>query len=346
MSDIESTKQTRRLQLTGGSTYTLSIPKNWIDDLELKIGDNITLIKNLNKTLTILPKLQDDDPSTSCIISISNKDTDEAIRRKIIAIYLSGFKTIKIKAKGMEILPNPVKIIRELVRSSLIGTEIIESNQNSLTFQVLTQLPQLSFDVALKRMYLMAISIHREAMDAFAKADSKLAEDVIRMDDEVDRFSLYMMRSLNLASQDGRVLLEVGLKKPSDCLGYRTVIKCIERIADHGVLIAKRIKFLESPMKGNLLKSITQLSEKSIEAFNNSITSLTKKDFFLAEKIAEQISNVIENEKQLMDSLHESSKNSTVIKFILEDIRRTAEYSRDIAEVVMDENIQNVISEA
>ena len=56
--------------------------------------------------------------------------------------------------------------------------------------------------------------------------------------------------------------------------------------------------------------------------------------------------NVIENEKQLMDSLHESSKNSTVIKFILEDIRRTAEYSRDIAEVVMDENIQNVISEA
>src|SRR3989344_5071394 len=51
---------------------------------------------------------------------------------------------------------------------------------------------------------------------------------------------LYMMRSLNLASQDGRVLLEVGLKKPSDCLGYRTVIKCIERIADHGVLIAKR----------------------------------------------------------------------------------------------------------
>jgi hypothetical protein len=35
-----------------------------------------------------------------------------------------------------------------------------------------------------------------------------------------------------------------------------------------------------------------------------------------------------------------------VIKFVLEDIRRTAEYSRDIAEVVMDENIQNVISEA
>ena len=33
----------------------------------------------------------------------------------------------------------------------------------------------------------------------------------------------------------------VGLEKPSDCLGYRTAVKCVERIADHGVLIAKKI---------------------------------------------------------------------------------------------------------
>jgi phosphate uptake regulator len=182
-------------------------------------------------------------------------------------------------------------------------------------------------------------------MSAFAKAETALAEDVIKMDDEVDRFSVYMMRSLNLAAQDGRILLEVGLKKPSDCLGYRTVIKCIERIADHGVLIAKRIKFLEPPIKGSLLKNIVQLSEKSLDAFNNSILSLTKKDYLLAEKIAEQISDIINEEKNLMDSLQESARNAIVVKFVLEDIRRIAEYSRDIAEVVMDENISSVITE-
>jgi len=218
LQSVESTKQTRRLQLTGGSTYTLSIPKDWIDELELKTGDNVTIIKNLNKTLTLLPKVQDEAQSSLFVVPTNNKDTDEAIRRKIIATYLSGFKTIKIKSKGMEILPNHAKIIRDLIRTSLIGTEIIESDPTSITFQVLTQLPQLSFEIALKRMYLISTNIQREAMSAFAKAETALAEDVIKMDDEVDRFSLYMMRSLNLAAQDGRILLEVGLKKPSDCL--------------------------------------------------------------------------------------------------------------------------------
>lgn len=345
MQSVESTKQTRRLQLTGGSTYTLSIPKDWIDELELKTGDNVTIIKNLNKTLTLLPIVQDEAQSSLCVVPTNNKDTDEAIRRKIIATYLSGFKTIKIKSKGMEILPNHAKIIRDLIRTSLIGTEIIESDPTSITFQVLTQLPQLSFEIALKRMYLISTNIQREAMSAFAKAETALAEDVIKMDDEVDRFSLYMMRSLNLAAQDGRILLEVGLKKPSDCLGYRNVIKCIERIADHGVLIAKRIKFLEPPIKGRLLKNIVQLSEKSLDAFNNSILSLTKKDYLLAEKIAEQISDIINEEKNLMDSLQELGRNAIVVKFVLEDIRRIAEYSKDIAEVVMDENISSVITE-
>ena len=46
-----------------------------------------------------------------------------------------------------------------------------------------------------------------------------------------------------------------------------------------------------------------------------------------------------------MDSLQESARNAIVVKFVLEDIRRIAEYSRDIAEVVMDENISSVITE-
>jgi hypothetical protein len=45
-----------------------------------------------------------------------------------------------------------------------------------------------------------------------------------------------------------------------------------------------------------------------------------------------------------MSNLKEST-NSSVIKFVLEDIRRTIEYSTDIAEVVINENIRSVISE-
>ena len=46
-----------------------------------------------------------------------------------------------------------------------------------------------------------------------------------------------------------------------------------------------------------------------------------------------------------MDSL-KSENNTGIIKLILEDIRRTAEYSRDISEIVIDETVQSVIEES
>ena len=236
-------------------------------------------------------------------------------------------------------------MIKDLARLTLIGTEIIESNSESIILQVLTRLPDLSFDVALKRMYLMASNMHREAIEAFSNVDKTSSESIVNMDDEVDRFSLYMLRNLNLALKDAQAMLEIGFKEPSACLGYRTVVRSIERIADHAALIAKRTKFLEPPINKKLLIEISKLSKDSLLVFENSIVALSKRDYQLAEQVATQTARVVEKEKNLMDSMNESSKNSTVIKFVLEDIRRTAEYSSDISEVVIDENIQSVISE-
>jgi len=49
--------------------------------------------------------------------------------------------------------------------------------------------------------------------------------------------------------------------------------------------------------------------------------------------------------QQIMKKIKDSDKNATTIKFVLEDLRRISEYSGDIAEVSIDENIQNIISE-
>lgn len=340
-------KQKRRLQFVGGATYSLSLPKKWVDELQIKTGDNVTIVKNSNKSLTIFPDVDEKDiiSSTIGIATISQNDSNESIRRKIIAMYLAGYYTIEIRAKGFKIQLNHARIIKDLARLTLIGTEIIESNSESIKLQILTRLPDLSFDIALRRMYLMASNMHQEAIEAFSNVDKISSESIVNMDDEVDRFGLYMLRNLNLALKDAKAMLEIGLKEPSACLGYRTVIRSIERIADHAALIAKRTKFLEPPINKNLLDEVSKLSKDSLLVFENSISALSKKDYQLAEKVVTQTEKVVEKEKILMDDMKESLKNSTVIKFVLENIRRTAEYSSDIAEVVIDENIQSVITE-
>lgn len=340
MSEI---KQIRRLQLTGGSTYTVSIPKTWIDELQLKKNSSVTLVKNLNHSITLFQEEQNKKNSATALIG--KNDSKESIRRKIIAMYLSGYKTIEIKTKGLEITSTHRGTIRDLVRTTLMGTEIIEASSEKITLQVLTQLAQLSFDVALKRMYITATNMHQEAIEALNERDSEHAEEVIKMDDEVDRFSLYLLRNLNLSLENAEVLLDSGLKKPSDCLGYRTVVKCVERIADHAGLIAKKIKYLDSPIDKKILKEIEQISKESLIVFENSITALSKRDYDMAEKVASSVTKVIEKEKKLMDSL-KADDNIAIIKLILEDIRRTAEYSRDISEIAIDETVQSVIEES
>lgn len=344
MQSLEDTKQTRRIQISGGSTYTISLPKKWIDELGIKNGDNMTIIKNANKSMTLFPGLDTEKPAKKAVLTISQKDSDESIRRKIVALYLTGHKTIQITSKGVKILSEHSRLIKDLVRKSMIGTEIVESDSESITIQILTRLPELTFDIALKRMYLMTANMHREAIDALKKFSVEDGEEVARMDDEVDRFSLYMMRTLIMAIQNASMLYDVGLEQPSDCLNYRIVISRIERIADHAALIAKRIKFLKEPLDSKILKEIESLSNEALSCFESAILALTKKDHTLAEKVATNIVSVVEKEKELVYSMRES-KNSTAIKFILEDIRRTVEYSNDIVEVVVNETIHNMISE-
>ncbi|HMK32107.1 MAG TPA: PhoU domain-containing protein, partial [Nitrosopumilaceae archaeon] len=138
---------------------------------------------------------------------------------------------------------------------------------------------------------------------------------------------------------------DIGLQKPSDCISYRIVVKSIERVADHAVSIASRVKFLKSTLEPTLIQKITKLSEESLKVFEDSIAALNKRDYILADAVAQNACRIAEKEKEFTDSLEESKKYSSVIKFVLEDIRRTAEYSSDIAEAVINETVQDVISE-
>jgi phosphate uptake regulator len=342
---IENTRQTRKIQLSGGSTYIISLPKDWIEELKIKVGENITIVKNSNQSLTLFPREQEDKKNTIAVIYSSQKDSGDSVKRKIIAAYLAGYKTIQIKTKGMKISSEHSRSVRELIRLSMIGTEIVESNSEAMTIQILTRLPELSFETALKRMYLMATNMVKESIESLEEADTSHADAVINMDDEVDRFGLYMRRNLVLAVGNENILRDMGLKRPSDCLEYRTIVSKIERIGDHASLIAKRIKFIEEKIDPKIIIKIKKLSEKALEVFEEAITAVQNHDFQKGENVAEKVSKVIEEEKEIMSKIKEGEKNATVIKFVLEDLRRIAEYSSDIAEVAIDENIHSIISE-
>ena len=338
-------RDVRKVQFTGRSTYVLSLPKKWIEEMRLKAGDQVTLVRELDNSLSIIPIFTGTRESLNEVTTfVSPSESGNTLRRKVVSMYLAGYNIIHLKIKSGRMNPILRDAVRELVRCNLVGTEMIADASDNITLQVLLSLPELSVNTAIRRMYLIASSMHKDAMSALAELNYELAKEVIRSDDEVDRFSLYVFRNLVMAMQNGRVLREMGLKKPSDCLSYRVAVKSIERIADHACSIADKAITLKDKIPKDSLQKIDKMSQLALTVLNDSVEALLRRDYQLADKTVDNAKNIRTLEDEVLKAVEKDKvRDPANIKLALEDIRRTAEYASDIAEAAMNETIDEVI---
>lgn len=333
------------MQFTGRSTYVLSLPKKWIEEMHLHAGDQVTLARELDNSLSVVPVAPGSSDSLSeATAIILPSEGSSTLKRKVVSMYLAGYNIIHLKLKMGRINPALRDAVREVVRRNLVGTEMIADASDNITLQVLLSLPELSVNTAIRRMYLIASSMHKDAMSALSELNYELAKEVIKSDDEVDRFSLYVLRNLVMATQNGRVLREVGLKNPSDCLSYRVAVKSIERVADHACGIADKAARLKDRIPRDSLQKIERMSHLALMVLGDSVEALLRRDYHLADKTVDNAENIHKLEDDTIAAVEKDRvRDLASIKLALEDIRRTAEYASDIAEAAMNETIDEVI---
>lgn len=315
----------------------------------LKAGDPVTIVRGANNYLSIIPSASRTpnliDEANSIVLST---ESSNSIKRKVVSMYLAGYNLMNLKSKTGRILPSQRDAVREVVRRNLVGTEIIADASELITIQVLLSLPELSINTAVRRMFLIAAAMHRDAMLSLAELNHEMAETVIKSDDEVDRFSLYILRNLVIATQNERILQDIGLRKPSDCLSYRVAVKSIERIADHASGIADKCITIKDKIDKNILQEIESMSKRSLALITDSVEAFLRRDYSLADSIVDKANDtrLVENGVlSHIENIESSSSGSEAlnIKLILEDIRRTAEHASDIAEAALNQTIRSVI---
>jgi phosphate uptake regulator len=340
--------ESRKLQLTGGSTYTISLPKSWITQNQLEKNSTLHVKPEEDGSLSILPpNLIKQERPQEAYIQASPKDQPDQIIRKTVSTYLVGYNIMHIKAKDEQQLSSKQRtVLKIFARDMLVGTEIVTDTPAELTLQVLLSYPELSVQSALRRMSIITASMHKDAINALQNLDHSLAKDVVTGDNEVDRFNLYIVRQLKTAIQNPRIIQEIGLSNARDCLGYRLVTKSVERTADHAVKIAENVLLLKERLDERTLGNITKMSSLAISMFEDSIESLYKRDFDLAESSIEKIRSILTMEKEaVLASQSISIEEAANLRLIIESVRRTAEYAADIAEIVLNLTVESVIGQ-
>jgi phosphate uptake regulator len=344
--DTERNEETRKIQLTGKSTYIVSLPKKWVTSMNLKAGSQIVVSRQSDASLLLTPKeLAKQTKLGEASITISQKDDPDTIARKIVALYLVGYNVITIKTKEERITSLQRNLVKDFARRKLVGTEILSEAPDEMKLQILLSYPELSVENALRRMCLIAISMHEDVIKALQSIDKALAREVIALDDEVDRFSLYIIRQLKAAVQSEAVMKNIGLSNQRDCLGYRVIVKSVERIADHASKIAESVLELDEKVDNLVLQKISEMDSFARSVFDDATRSLYKKDYALADSVVSKAKTIaaIEN-KTARAFAKKGATGMPAVRIILESIRRTAEYASDIAEIVLNLNVDQVIA--
>lgn len=344
---MEKVGETRKIQFTGKSSYIVSLPKQWIIDLGLKRGDQIKMIRKGSSTLELYPPKFESHKhkKEDAVIEINADEEEASIVRKLISLYFLGFKTINVKPKKDRLTPSQRNTVKKAVKRMLMGSEIISDSSTGITVQVLVNLLELSVDGAFKRMIHLAKSMSNDAILAAKENNLELAQEVINTDDEVDRFGFYIIRQLKIAIQNEYMLKEMGFRNARNCLGYRLVVKNIERAGDHAAFIAKDTLEFKKAVKKEVLEKLQDMNEFCLSVLDDSCLALFKEDYTQAEETIKKIDEITKYEKKIREASKSLKDDEEVyrVRRMTENIRRVSEYASDIAEIVLNMNIEKVL---
>lgn len=108
----------------------------------------------------------------------------------------------------------------------------------------LSHLPPLPFPDGLETMTDLALTMVRQALNAFVNVDADLARRVIRMDDAVDEYNDKLISIITRTMREQPEMIESALSQFS-------VVRHVERIADHATNIAEDVCY---QVEGQLIR--------------------------------------------------------------------------------------------
>ncbi len=327
--------ETRRVQLIGGSTYVVSLPKRWVRDSDVEKKSEIGLISQKNGYLVVVPKPAVLEAQKEGVVRVTDGDK-KYISRSIIARYLNGCDIIRvISDKRLSVAQ--IEEIKATARK-LIGLETIEENSTEIALHSLLNLQELEILKGIRRAHAIASSMQSDAIAAIQDSDPELARSTIQRDSDVDRLYFLTLRQLRLACVNPDLAQRLELT-PINCLDYESVIKRIEHIADHAERVAQHVLDLADERVNNgIVRGLVDVNNNSLEIHTGAMEALFTGNVELANRVINLRGAIGRKRDGLGKHLVDESVMVNIkVNAMLDSMERIADYGTDIAEVAINQ---------
>ncbi|HTY52915.1 MAG TPA: PhoU domain-containing protein [Methanomicrobiales archaeon] len=321
----------RKVQVTGGASYIISLPKEWAKAMKIKKNDPLGVLIQPDGTLLITPKISGEGVQREWNFEVKREMDPVYLFRLLIATYIAGFSVIRLR--GQDRLPPFVRTVVRDFTQMTIGQEVSEESDASITVKDLLNPREMPMDRTLSRMAIIARSMHQDALVALLSGNHELAADVIERDKDVDRLHWLVARQYNLILSDPNLARSMKITQQAASSNYN-LSRIIERIGDHAVRIAEKAeklvdKRLEPAEKGMLKESM----DMALGLFTRGIEAFSASDPAASEKVIQDVSP-LEEMCARMEGMaqHHKGEVANALGAIAGSIRRIGEYTEDICE--------------
>ena len=326
--------EVRKLQLTGGSTYIVSLPKRWVVEHQLSAKDDVRIEWRPSGSLRVSAETTSVRKRRQVEIDLQEISRD-FILDHLIGAYLSGAQNIRIISKS-GIDREHRRELRRFIQTTR-GIEIANESDYSVEMITLLNPAEMPLHSSLNRMYLLVSSQIRDVVEVLTGGDVTILEDSEEREKEVDALRLLLERQVGQILESASIETSFGTTR-WEAAELSNIVRTLERIGDHCYILSRLCVYQEVPnnlSSAELPVSVIPIWQSSIKQL---IANLRKRKVKEIHDAKSNLESAIMNLREYEDSLWDMKLQSTDALFLdklSESLRRILAYTVDMAEILI-----------
>lgn len=305
----------RRVQITGGSSFMITLPKDWANSVGLNKNDTIGVQAQADGTLLLYPRstLPLAQKRTTKIIDVTDVRSLDFLHRELVGAYVVGHTTIMVKSDHP--IPSSVtSTVSRFVRVA-IGLEMIEADESHILIANLIEHEAVDVHKIIERMGMLIKELLADVYYAALTGDFEKISDMASRSSEIDRIFWLTARQYNI-SQKNKCTDARG-EDDGKFVACLFISKTLERISDHLVGLTGFMKQVMRDIDDAKIEEEThRLGLMANDVLAKSLKSWLAMDIMMAEDAIVEADNLIEeSEKMMVKGVSEGSVLDEVLIF-------------------------------
>jgi phosphate uptake regulator len=324
--------QVRKIQVTAGGTFMITLPKEWVEQLDLKKGDLVSTELDEGSLVITPTETKRVGHHHSRAIDIDELKDQRFLDLSITASYIQGNDVTRIFSSSNKMQPRHKQMIKQALEG-MMGVEVSEDYADHVELINLIDPAKFNLHDNIQKFSATSAAVLRDAVTALETGDMSLAQDAHSRGSESVKLYRLMMRLAFQAARSKKLREEMKLADISEVMVMTVATRELGRMAYYAMWIGQHVSDLRRKPGDDYISIVQRMANATAEMQSLAVRALISKDIMSANSVFQKMAIV----RQLYESgytlpMRYDEEDAYHLSLILRDIRGIAGYAVALAD--------------